>query len=687
MFSSYIKEGIEWGGRALSVETGKIARQADGAVVVKYGDTTVLCTVVFAKEVASDASFFPLTVNYQEKFFASGKIPGGFMKREGKPSDKEVLISRLIDRPIRPLFPDGFLHDVQVICTTLSYDEECDPAIAAMVGTSAALSISGVPFLGPIAAARVGYSDSGEFVLNPKQISKLDLVVAGTREGVLMVESEAQELPEDTMLDAVMFGFEAFQPVITMIERLKSTVGKEELSFTPFEILHADTFKSIEEKAKDSLKNAFKIKDKKSRNADISQIRKGILETFSQEKSEVILDSLFQKVLSETMRSELLKTKQRIDGRGLTEIRPIFCEVGVLPRVHGSALFTRGETQALVVTTLGSKEDSQIVDDICGDHKEPYLLHYNFPPYSVGETGRMGAPGRREIGHGKLAWRATHPILPLHSEFPYTIRIVSEVTESNGSSSMATVCGSSLSMMNAGIPLRSAISGIAMGLVKEKDEYVVLSDIIGDEDHLGDMDFKVAGTAIGITALQMDIKITSINREIIRDALAQAHEGRLHILGIMNEVISQNTELNPTAPRMETLSIDKDKIRDLIGPGGKMIREICETTQSKIDIDDNGNVSIFAVNKSNLEKAVNMVKAIGCPPEVGQIFEGKVVKITDFGAFVNIGYTKEGLVHISNIADHRIKSVDDVLKEGQAVKVKVIGIDEKNRIKLSMKGL
>lgn len=684
---SVTSETITWGGKNLTIETGKLARQADGSVVVKYGDTTVLCTCVYAKKIADDASFFPLTINYQEKFYASGRIPGGFMKREGKPSDRETLISRLIDRPIRPLFPDGFLNEVQVICTTISYDSECSPDIAALIGASAALSISGAPFLGPVAGCRVGYTKDEGFILNPTTESDLDLVVAGTNEGILMVESEVKELSEETMLEAVMFGFESFQPVLKMIEALKRKVGKPMLPVVPFDVKYSETLQKIEQISIDKIKSALSVTTKLERRDLIEKAKEEVFEKLEGEQAQVILDSLFETILAKTMRSNLLSTKKRIDGRNLNQIRPITCEVDVLPKVHGSALFTRGETQALVVTTLGSALDEQILDNITGESRERFMLHYNFPPFSVGEIGRLGSPGRREIGHGKLAWRALNAMIPAKESFPYTIRVVSDITESNGSSSMATVCGTSLSMMSAGVPLREHVAGIAMGLIKEGDDYVVLSDIMGDEDHLGDMDFKVAGTKDGITALQMDIKITSINREIIEVALKQAKDGRLHILGLMNNAISESkSELSENAPRVETIMIDKDKIRDLIGPGGKVIKELCERTQAKIDIDDNGVVSIFSSDKKKLDEAVSAIKSICCPPDIGSVFDGKVVKITDFGAFVSIG-NKEGLVHISNIADHKIKSVSDVLHVGQDVRVKVIDIDDKNRIKLSMKGV
>jgi polyribonucleotide nucleotidyltransferase len=692
MFSIKIKkEAMTWGRQELSIETGKIARQADGAVVVRYGDTTVLCTCVFQKTPSNESSFFPLTISYQDRFYAAGKIPGGFMKREGKPSDREVLTSRLIDRPIRPLFPDGFLNEVQVICTTLSYDPVCDPGIASMIGASAALSISGVPFLGPIAGCNVGYSKKDGFVLNPVYSSMddnlLELTVAGTEEGVLMVESEAQELSEEIMLDAVMFGFDSFQPVIKMIEKLKGDAGKETIEVSSYRDQYADLLKKIEGLILDDIKNALSEKEKLERRDQIEQARSKVVESFKEESSEVVVSSLFEDLLSETMRNSVMNTKKRVDGRKADEIRPITCEIDVLPKVHGSSLFTRGETQALVATTLGSSSDSQIIDDIMGDRKEKFLLHYNFPPYSVGETGRIGAPGRREIGHGKLAWRAIHPVLPDSITFPYSMRVVSEITESNGSSSMATVCGASMSLMSVGVPLKNPVAGIAMGLIKEGKKYIVLSDIMGDEDHLGDMDFKVAGTEEGITALQMDIKITSINRDIIRDALEQAHKGRKHILGKMRETISENREeMSSSAPRIEVVLIDKDRIRDLIGPGGKMIKEICEKTGAKIDIEDDGTVSIFSSNSSGMKMAISMIKSVGCMPDIGTIFLGNVVKITDFGAFVSLGGGKEGLLHISNISNKRIEQVSDVLKVGQEVKVKILDIDDRNRIKLTMKG-
>ncbi|MDR1234069.1 MAG: polyribonucleotide nucleotidyltransferase [Holosporales bacterium] len=680
-----ISEGINWAGKTISIETGKIARQADGAVIVRYGDTTVLCTAVFAKTPAEDARFFPLTINYQEKFYSAGKIPGGFLKREGKPSDREVLISRLIDRPIRPLFPEGFLNDIQVVCTVLSYDLNCDPEIAAMTGASAALNISGVPFLGPIAGCKVGYSSDEGYILNPIHQTQLDLFVAGTNEGILMVESEAHELSEDTMLGAVMFGFRSFQPILEMVKKFTEKAGKSRMQVSPFEEIHSDLLGEIKSLYITRIKDALNTKDKAERSILLDNAKEELFTEFKERQAKVVLDGLFESILSTEMRNTLLASGKRIDGRGPDQIRDISCEIDFLPKVHGSALFTRGETQAVVVSTLGSSADEQIMDDISGDRKERFMLHYNFPPYATGETGRMGAPGRREVGHGKLAWRSINPVCPPKEKFPYSIRVVSDITESNGSSSMATVCGSSLSMMAAGVPLTSPVAGIAMGLIKEGEKYVILSDIMGDEDHLGDMDFKVAGTERGITALQMDIKITSINDAIIKDALAQAKLGRLHILGIMNKTIaSAKNELNENAPRMETLAISRDRIKDLIGPGGKIIKEICERTGAKIDIADNGIVTIFASDKAKIEEAMEDIKGICCPPDIGTIFDGKVTKITDFGAFVSIG-NKEGLVHISNIAKHKIPTVASVLHEGQEVRVKVIGVDDRNKIKLSMK--
>jgi polyribonucleotide nucleotidyltransferase len=690
-FKIHRKE-IQWGGRTLSLETGKIARQANGAVTVKYGDTTVLCTTVGVTQANPEAGFFPLSVHYQEKTFAVGRIPGGFFKRESKPSERETLTSRLIDRPIRPLFPEGFYNEIQVICTVLSYDFENDPDIAAMIGASAALSISGIPFAGPVGAARVGYQND-ELILNPipSQMgeSNLDLFVAGTKEGILMVESEAQELPEDIMLKALEFGHEAYQPVIKLIEDLKAVAGKPDW---PAPLMHdnIEVLKNhITKVALKDLTQAYELSQKAERYQAIHQVKLKTKETLEAEIfNERIFDHLFENLKSEIVRSNVLERQKRVDGRTLTCIRPIECEVGILPRTHGSALFTRGETQALVVTTLGTAQDEQMIDALEGDFKERFLLHYNFPPYSVGETGRMSGPGRREVGHGRLAWRALHPLIPTKEEFPYTTRTVSEVTESNGSSSMATVCGASLALMDAGVPLKKPVAGIAMGLIKEGKSFAVLSDILGDEDHLGDMDFKVAGTENGITALQMDIKITSITFEIMKIALEQAHQGRIHILQQMAKALEQSRhEVSDYAPRMTTMKINRDKIRELIGPGGKVIREICETTGAKIDIDDDGNVSIAGPDSTSIDMAMASITNIVGEPEVGAIYTGKVVKIMEFGAFVNFMGSKDGLVHISELAPTRINKVTDVVQVGDTVKVKFTGFDDRGKIKLSMKAV
>ncbi len=687
-----VRQEIEWAGRCLILETGKVARQADGAVMATYGGTTVLCTVVGAKEAKPDTDFLPLSVHYQEKAFAVGRIPGGFFKREGKPSEKETLVSRLIDRPIRPLFPEGFHNEVQVVCTVLSYDQENDMDLVAMIGASAALSISGIPFQGPVGAARVGYKD-GKFLLNAKpeeqKESQLDLVVAGTNEGVLMVESEAFELSEEVMLEAVVFGHKAFQPVIKMIEALKKKVDKEEWPIAGAHELHEAMKKRVCEIAEKELRKAYKLTIKQERYAAIDKVKAQTKEVFASEiSSESMLDKLFEELKSDILRGNVIKEAKRIDGRNLTEIRPIVCEVGILPRAHGSALFTRGETQALVVTTLGTGQDEQLIDALEGEYKERFMLHYNFPPYSVGEVGRLSGPGRREIGHGKLAWRALHPLIPSKEKFPYTLRTVSEITESNGSSSMATVCGSSLAMMDAGVPLSRPVAGIAMGLIKEGKDFAVLSDILGDEDHLGDMDFKVTGTEKGVTALQMDIKITSITPEIMKIALHQACEGRLHILGEMAKAINNSrTEVSDFAPRMANMKISRDKIRDVIGSGGKVIREICETTGAKIDIDDDGNITIAGYDAKSIEGAMAAITAIACEPEVGAIYTGKVVKITDFGAFVNFMGSRDGLVHISELAHHRVGKVSDIVNVGDQVQVKVLGFDDRGKIKLSMKAI
>ncbi|MBM3469098.1 MAG: polyribonucleotide nucleotidyltransferase [Alphaproteobacteria bacterium] len=686
------REEIDWGKRKLILEAGKIARQADGAVLITYGETTVLCTVVGQKEANPDVDFLPLTVHYQEKVYAVGRIPGGFFKREGRPSEKEVLTSRLIDRPIRPLFPEKFHNEVQVVCTVLSHDLENDPDIVALIGASAALSLSGVPFLGPVGAARVGYSD-GQYVLNPTptqlENSQLDLVVAGTNSGVLMVESEAQELSEDIMLGAVEFGHQAFQPIIELITRLKKAAGKELWEVVP-PSYDADVIDSrVKAIAEENLRKAYSITTKQDRYKAIDECKalvKGAL--LPEIENELALNHALENLKASILRNMILDDSKRVDGRDLTTVRPIVCETSILPRTHGSALFTRGETQALVVTTLGTGQDEQIIDALEGEYRERFMLHYNFPPYSVGEVGRLSSPGRREIGHGKLAWRALRPLLPSKENFPYTIRAVSEITESNGSSSMATVCGTSLAMMDAGVPLARPVAGIAMGLIKEGDKFAVLSDILGDEDHLGDMDFKVAGTENGITALQMDIKITSITPEIMNKALEQARHGRLHILKEMSkEIQSSRDSISEHAPRMVTLTIPKDKIRDIIGPGGKVIREICETTGAKIDIEDDGTVSVSAVDAKAIEAALATIKGIACDPEVGEIYVGKVVKIMDFGAFVNFMGNRDGLVHISELSQERVAKVTDVVQEGDTVRVKVIGFDDRGKVKLSIKSV
>ena len=688
MFKIFRKE-IIWGGRKLVLETGKVARQADGAVMATYGDTTVLCTAVGARKIKPGQDFFPLTVNYQEKTFAAGKIPGGFFKREGRPSEKETLVSRLIDRPIRPLFAAGFLNETQVVCTVLSHDLENDPDIVALIGASAALTISGIPFMGPIAGARVGYVD-GQYVLNPKvgegDKSQLDLVVAGTNEGVLMVESEAKELNEEIMLGAVTFGHKAYQDVINLIIDLAEACAKE-----PWPLPEApEAVAAVDKKLRDAvtaeLTAAYGERQKSLRQEKIKAV-KGRLETVFEDTAErEIAGKLFKDVEKDIVRGAILETGIRIDGRDTKTVRPIVAEVGVLPRAHGSALFTRGETQALVVTTLGTGQDEQIIDALDGEYRENFMLHYNFPPYSVGEAGRMGSPGRREIGHGKLAWRAVHPLLPAKEAFPYTMRVVSEITESNGSSSMATVCGTSLALMDAGAPLVRPVAGIAMGLIKEDTGFAVLSDILGDEDHLGDMDFKVAGTEQGVTALQMDIKITSITEEIMKIALAQAHDGRKHILGEMAKALtSGREEVSGNAPRITTINIPKDKIREVIGSGGKVIREICETTGAKIDIEDDGTIKVSSVDSAASQAAIDWIKGIVAEPELGVVYNGKVVKTVDFGAFVNFLGSRDGLVHISELASARVGKVTDVVNVGDAVKVKVLGFDDRGKVKLSMK--
>jgi polyribonucleotide nucleotidyltransferase len=690
MFDKHTVE-IEWGKRPLKLETGRIARQADAAVLATYGETSVLATVVAAKEERPGIDFFPLTVNYQEKTFAAGKIPGGYFKREGRPTEKETLTSRLIDRPIRPLFAAGFRNETQVIATVLSHDMENDPDIVAMVAASAALTLSGVPFLGPIGAARVGYI-GGQYVLNPMidemAETALDLVVAGTADAVLMVESEAKELPEEVMLGAVMFGHKHFQPVLDAIVKLAERAAKEPWELAPKE--EAELVARVRELGETELREAYTIAGKHERRDRVAAVKEKVIAALAPEEDNVAqaakVASGFKEAEKEIVRSSILNTKKRIDGRDLTTVRPISCEVGVLPRTHGSALFTRGETQALAVATLGTGEDEQYVDALQGTYKETFMLHYNFPPYSVGEVGRMGSPGRREIGHGKLAWRAIRPVLPDKESFPYTIRIVSEITESNGSSSMATVCSSSLAMMDAGIPIRRPVAGIAMGLIKEDDRFCVLSDILGDEDHLGDMDFKVAGSSEGMTSLQMDIKITGITEEIMKVALDQAREGRMHILSEMNKAINTaRPELGEYAPRIETIHIPVDKIREVIGSGGSVIREIVAESGAKIDISDDGTVKIASANAESIRAAIGRIKSIAAEPEVGEIYKGKVVKVMEFGAFVNFFGARDGLVHISQLAEGRPKAVTDVVKEGDQVWVKLLGFDDRGKVRLSMK--
>ncbi len=684
---------LDWGGRKLVLETGKIARQADGAVVATYGESKVLATVVAAKEPREGVDFLPLTVDYQEKFYAAGRIPGGYFKREGRPTEKETLVSRLIDRPVRPLFADGWRNETQVIVTTLSHDLENDPDVLAMIAASAALTLSGAPFMGPIGAARVGFINN-EYVLNPvldeMPESQLDLVVAGTQDAVLMVESEAKELSEEAMLGAVMFGHRHFQPVIDAIIRLAEKAAKEprELKTVDNAALEKDMLALIEQ----DLRTAYAVPDKMQRHKAVDAVKSRAIAHFCPEGAEsppypkLRVAGVFKELEAKIVRWNILDTGRRIDGRDVKTVRPIVAEVGVLPRAHGSALFTRGETQALVIATLGTGEDEQWIDALQGTYKETFLLHYNFPPFSVGETGRMGGPRRREIGHGKLAWRAIHPVLPAHHEFPYTLRVVSEITESNGSSSMATVCGSSLALMDAGVPLKRPTAGIAMGLILEDKRYAVLSDILGDEDHLGDMDFKVAGTERGVTSLQMDIKIAGITEEIMRVALGQAKDGRLHILGEMAKALTQHRDqLGEHAPRIEVFNIPVDKIREVIGSGGKVIREIVEKTGAKIDISDDGTVKVASASGDAMKAAINWIKSIASEPELGHIYEGTVVKVMDFGAFVNFFGAKDGLVHISQLAQRRVQNVKDVVKEGDKVKVKLLGFDERGKVRLSMK--
>jgi polyribonucleotide nucleotidyltransferase len=686
------KVSINWGGRKLTLETGRIARQADGSVLATYGETILLATVVSAKEAKAGIDFFPLTVNYQEKTFAAGRIPGGYFKREGRPSEKETLISRLIDRPIRPLFPNGYRHDTQVVVTVLQHDLENDTDILSMVAVSAALTLSGVPFMGPVGAAKVAFINN-EYVLNPTiaqmEESALDLVVAGTEDAVLMVESEAKELSEEIMLGAVTFGQKGWQPVLEAIIKLAEKAAKEPRDFAAPD--HSAVQKAVMKVAEKDLRKAYKITEKAKRYAAVDAVKTKVMAELCPEGGEAKFDKevvkgQFKEAQATIVRLNILDDGIRIDGRDVKTVRKIVSEVGVLPRTHGSALFTRGETQALVVATLGTGDDEQYVDSLEGMKKERFLLHYNFPPYSVGETGRMGSPGRREIGHGKLAYRAIRPMLPAHHEFPYTLRVVSEITESNGSSSMATVCGTSLALMDAGVPLKAPVAGIAMGLILEGKRFAVLSDILGDEDHLGDMDFKVAGTAGGITSLQMDIKIAGITEEIMKVALDQAKGGRDHILGEMSKALTgARAELGEHAPRIETIKINVDKIREVIGTGGKVIREITEKTGTKINIEDDGTIRVAASDGNAIKAALNWIKGIASDPEIGQIYEGTVVKVMEFGAFVNFFGSKDGLVHISQLSTQKVANTKDIVKEGDKVKVKLMGFDDRGKTRLSMK--
>ncbi len=689
-----VKKSIQWGGETLTLETGKVARQADGSVIATLGETSVMANVTFAKSAKPGQDFFPLTVHYQEKYYAAGKIPGGFFKREARPSEKETLVSRLIDRPCRPLFVNGFRNEVLVMATVLSCDLHNDPDIVAMIAASAALTISGVPFMGPIGAARVGFSN-GQYVLNPAMDDmtqlrsnpeqRLDLVIAGTKDAVMMVESEAYELTEDEMLGAVKFGHEAMQPVIDLIISLAEVAAKEPYDFSPPD--YSALYARVQSVGEAQMRAAFAIRDKQERSNAISAAADAIHASLTEEEqADPNLDSAIKKLESSILRGDIINGGARIDGRDNKTVRPIVSETSVLPRTHGSALFTRGETQALVVTTLGTGEDEQIIDALNGNYRSNFLLHYNFPPYSVGEVGRVGSPGRREIGHGKLAWRALQAVLPAPTDFPYTIRVVSEITESNGSSSMASVCGGSLSMMDAGVPLKAPVAGVAMGLILEEDgRWAVLTDILGDEDHLGDMDFKVAGTSSGITSLQMDIKVAGITPAIMEQALAQAKDGRMHILGEMAKSISAPKGFSEYAPKIETLTIPTDKIREVIGSGGKVIREIVETSGAKVDINDDGVIKIASSDAAAIKKAYDMIWSIVAEPEEGQIYTGKVVKLVDFGAFVNFFGKRDGLVHVSQIASKRLNHPNEVLKEGQEVKVKLLGFDERGKVRLGMK--
>ena len=686
MFKEFKKE-IELNGKKIKLETGKIARQADGAVIATCGETVVLATVVGAKKVNPDVDYFPLSVNYQEKYYAAGKIPGGYFKREARPTESETLISRLIDRPIRPLFPDEFKNEVQLLPTVISYDKENEADILSIIASSAALAISGMPFLGPVGASRVGFID-GKYVLNPSKIelekSKLDLVVAGTKDAVLMVESEANGLTEEEMLNAVKFGHENFIPVIKMIEELAKECRKPDWVVEKKDL--SEVKKKLEKEFTEDLNKAFSTRDKQDRSNQISEITEKAKKLFEEDENYTELDVNYElkNLEKRIVRTDILKNKNRIDGRGLADVRPIMCEVGILPRVHGSALFTRGETQAIVTTTLGTSDDEQRIESLDGLQRERFMLHYNFPPFSVGETGRIGT-GRREIGHGKLAWRAINSSLPSKESFPYTFRIVSEITESNGSSSMATVCGSSLALMDAGVPLKEPVAGIAMGLIKEGDDFSVLSDILGDEDHLGDMDFKVAGTKDGITSLQMDIKITGITFEIMEQALKQAKDGRIHILGEMNKALAKSRDnVGKHTPKMEKITVDKKDIATVIGKGGATIREIVEKSGAKVDVNDEGVVTVAAPDEDSRNKAMQMIKDLTAKAELNKIYNGKVMKIMEFGAFVNFLGKQDGLVHISELADKRVAKVTDVVKEGDEVKVKVIGFD-RGKVKLSIK--
>jgi polyribonucleotide nucleotidyltransferase len=688
------KKSIEWGDDTLTLETGKVARQADGCVIATLGETSVMAAVTFAKKQKPGQDFFPLTVHYQEKYYAAGKVPGGFFKREARPSEKETLTARLIDRPIRPLFVPGFKNEVLVMCTVLSHDLDNDPDILAMIAASAALTISGAPFMGPIACARVGFVD-GEYTLNPtvddmqdlrlNPEQRLDLVVAGTKDAVMMVESEAYELSEAEMLGAVNFAHKAIQPVIDLIVDLAEDCAKEPFDFQPAD--YSDLSAAVKAAGETEMRAAFAITDKQERTTAVAAARATIQAALTEEQlADANLGSAMKGLEAGILRGDVVKTGKRIDGRDTTTIRPIVSETGILPRTHGSALFTRGETQGLVVTTLGTGDDEQFIDALHGNFKSNFLLHYNFPPYSVGEAGRVGPPGRREIGHGKLAWRALQAVLPAATDFPYTVRVVSEITESNGSSSMASVCGGSLSMMDAGVPLKSAVAGVAMGLIMEEDgSYAILSDILGDEDHLGDMDFKVAGTENGITSLQMDIKIAGITPDIMEKALAQAKDGRMHILGEMGKAISGAQEFSVHAPRIETMQVPTDKIREVIGSGGKVIREIVEVSGAKVDINDEGIIKSASPNGESIKKAYDMIWSIVAEPEEGMVYDGKVVKIVDFGAFVNFFGKRDGLVHVSQIENRRLNHPSDVLKEGQDVKVKLLGFDDRGKVRLSMK--